>query len=90
VPTEIQRREERLARLAEAKAVLETRAVERDAAEKAAYEAHVREREEKARRRGGKPRGPAPQPPRPGPRDGDQYNFTDPASRIIDIIGNNF
>jgi transposase len=83
VQTEIQRREDRLARLAEAKVVLEARAAERDAAEKAEYTAKVQAREEKARRRGGKPRGPTPKPPEPGPRAGDQYNFTDPESRIM-------
>src|SRR3990170_2243604 len=52
---ELARREERLAQLAEAKAVLEARAAERYAAEQAEHEAKVREREEKARRRGRKP-----------------------------------
>lgn len=83
VQDEVQRRMDRLAQLAEAKAVLAARAVERDAAEKAAYEAKVKEREARARRRGGKPRGPTPKPPEPGPRDNDQYNFTDPESRIM-------
>ena len=80
---ELARREERLAQLAEAKAVLEARAAERYAAEQAEHEAQVREREEKARRRGRKPGGRAPKPPEPGPRDTDQYNFTDPESRIM-------
>ncbi len=83
VAAEIARREERLARLAEAKAVLEARAKERDAQEQAAYAAKVREREEKTRRTGRKPRGRPPTPPTPGPRDTDQYNFTDPESRIM-------
>jgi hypothetical protein len=43
----------------------------------------VREREAKASQSGRKPRGRAPQPPIPGPRDQDQYNFTDPESRIM-------
>jgi hypothetical protein len=30
-----------------------------------------------------KPKGPPTQPPKPGPRDKDQYNFTDPDSRIM-------
>ncbi|MGI8552984.1 MAG: transposase, partial [Dehalococcoidia bacterium] len=83
VAAEIARREERLARLAEAKAVLEARAKERDAQEQAAYAAKVREREEKTRRTGRKPRGRPPTPPTPGPRDTDQYNFHDPKSRIM-------
>ncbi|MBC8263528.1 MAG: transposase [Anaerolineales bacterium] len=83
IETEIVLRQERLASLAQAKAVLEARAQERDEAEKAEYEAKLRQREEKARRTGRKPRGRAPQPPTPGPRAKDQYNFTDPDSRIM-------
>lgn len=83
VADEIARRQDRLARLAEAKAVLEARAKERDAAEQAAYQAKLREREAKARRSGRPPRGKPPQPPTPGPRPKDQYNFTDPDSRIM-------
>ena len=83
VETEITFRRERLANLAQAKAVLELRAEERYQAEKAAYEAKLREREEKAKRSGRKPRGRKPKPPKPGPRDKDQYNFTDPESRIM-------
>ena len=43
----------------------------------------MREREEKARHTKRPPRGRAPKPPTPGPRDEDQYNFTDPDSRIM-------
>jgi len=63
--------------------VLEVRAQERYAAEQAEYEAKLREREEKARQTGRKPGGRPPEPPTPGPRDQDQYNFTDPDSRIM-------
>jgi transposase len=83
VAQEIATRQARLARLAEAKAALEARAAERDAAELAAYQAKVRERDAKARRQGRPPRGRPPQPPTPGPRADDQYNFTDPDSRIM-------
>jgi len=83
VESEIVLRRERLAKLAEAKAVLEVRAQERYEAEQAEYEAKVREREAKARRRNRKPGGRKPKPPEPGPRDKDQYNFTDPDSRIM-------
>jgi transposase len=83
VTDEIVRREERLQRLAAAKAVLEARAKEREALEQAAYDAKVREREAKAQRSGKPPRGRPPSPPTPGPRDADQYNFTDPDSRIM-------
>jgi transposase len=83
VATELGLREERLARLAEAKAVLQARAEERQAIEQAEYEAKVREREAKAKHTGKPPRGKPPAPPTPGPRDDDQYNFTDPESRIM-------
>src|SRR5918997_1790187 len=63
VADELALREQRLARLAEAKAVLEARAKERDAIEQAEYEAKVREREAKAQRTGKPPRG-KPQPRR--------------------------
>jgi transposase len=80
---EIAIRQARLARLAEAKAVLEARAKERTALSQAEYDAKMQEREAKARRTGRTPRGRAPKPPTPGPRDKDQYNFTDPESRIM-------
>ena len=83
IEDEITFRKNRLTNLAEAKAVLEARAKERYEAEQAEYQAKIRAREEKAQRTGRKPRGRAPQPPVPGPRDKDQYNFTDPQSRIM-------
>ena len=76
-------RHERLANLAQATAVLDARAQERYAAEQTAYDAKVRERAAKARQTGSTPRGRPPTPPTPGPRDQDQYNFTDPESRIM-------
>ncbi|HET8853403.1 MAG TPA: transposase [Ktedonobacteraceae bacterium] len=83
VRAEMARREDRLARLAEAKAVLEARAAERLAAEQAEYEARLAQRAERERTTGRRPGGRPPTPPVPGPRDGDQYNFTDPESRIM-------
>ena len=79
---EIALRQERLLNLAQAKAVLEARSQEHHEAEKAEYEAKLRE--EKAKKTGRKPRGKAPQPPSAaGPEAKDQYNFTDPDSRIM-------
>ncbi len=83
VQDEITRREDRLARLAEAKAVLEERARERATLEQAAYEEKMAQRAEQERATGRRPRGRAPTPPVPGPRAKDQYNFTDPDSRIM-------
>jgi transposase len=80
---ELNLRQARLVNLAQARKVLEERANERYAAEKAEYEAKLKERTKKARKRHHKPKGRPPQPPDPGPRDKDQYNFTDPDSRIM-------
>ena len=84
---EIALRQERLLNLAQAKAVLESRAQERYEAENAEYEAKMRE--EKAQKTGRKPRGKAPKPPTAEPRAKDQYNFTDPDSRIMKNSTNN-
>jgi transposase len=81
VDDEIKFRQVRLERLAQAKAALEARAEDRYQAELAAYQEKLRER--KAEERGRKPGGRPPQPPQPGPREKDQYNFTDPESRIM-------
>src|SRR6266571_4932767 len=83
VREEIGRRENRLARLAKAKAVLEARAQECSAVEQADYEAKLAQRAERERTTGRRPGGRPPSPPVPGPRDSDQYNFTDPESRIM-------
>lgn len=83
IQDEIAFRKERLDNLAKAKAVLESRAKERYEAEKAEYDAKLKEREAKARKRHKKPGGKPPKPPEEGPNDKDQYNFTDPESRIM-------
>jgi hypothetical protein len=43
----------------------------------------MKERTRKARKRHHKPKGRPPKAPEPGARDKDQYNFTDPDSRIM-------
>ncbi len=83
IEDEVAFRQQRLANLAQAQTVLEARAQERYEAELAEYEAKIQAREEKAQQTGRKPRGQDPQPPSPGARDKDQYNFTDPDSRIM-------
>jgi len=84
IDQEIADREARLARLVVARRVLEERATARDAAATAAYETALAEREARAAQRGRKPGGRPPQPPASsGPQAGDQYNFTDPASRVM-------
>jgi transposase len=88
IQDEIERREQQLERLAEAKKVLKARAQARYEAEKAEYEAKMQVRAEKSAKKGGKPPGRPPSPPTPGPRDKDQYNFTDPESRIMKNANN--
>jgi transposase len=88
IANEIAIRQERLERLAAAKKVLQARAQERQAVEQAEYEAKQREREAKAQRSGRKPPGPPPTPPSGEPQDKDQYNFTDPESRIMKCSNN--
>ena len=83
VEFEVALREARLLNLDEAKSILEARSEERYQVEKAEYDAKMREREEKAKRTGRRPGGRRPKPPTPGPRANDQYNFTDPDSRIM-------
>jgi transposase len=83
LPHEIALREQRLLRLAEAKAVLQARALERYALEQSEYEEKMRERAEKQERTGKKPSGRPPSAPTSDPYDKDQYNFTDPESRIM-------
>jgi transposase len=83
IQDEISLRQERLENLARAKAVLEARAQARYEAEQVEYEAKVKRREERARHKKRKPGGRPPKPPEAGPRDKDQYNFTDPDSRIM-------
>ncbi len=90
IPDELARREERLARIADAKATIEARAKERHARDKAAYDARIAERDAKAARTGRKPRGRAPAPPVEGPLPGDQVNLTDAESRIMPVAGGGF
>ena len=90
VPEELARREDRLARIAEAKTEIEARAAERHERERAEYEERLRAREEKAERTGRKPGGRAPEPPEAGPRAKDQINLTDADSRIMPVAGGGF
>jgi transposase len=82
IPAEIARRRDRIEKLAAARTVIEERARQRAAQEQPAYAAKQTERA--ARRDRGEPvRGPDPQPPAATPAPKDQYNFTDPQSRIM-------
>jgi len=82
IPDEIVRRQERKAALAKARAEIEARAQARYAAELAEHEKKLAERQAR-QDRGEKVRGKAPQAPSPEPKPKEQYNFTDPESRIM-------
>src|SRR5687768_1149564 len=90
IPDELARREERLAKLAEARATIEARARERFEREQAEHEARLAARDAKAEATGKKPRGKPPQPPVEGPRPTDQVNLTDEQSRIMPVAGGGF
>ena len=90
IPDELARREERLAKLAEARATIEARARERFEREQAEHEAKLAARDAKAAATGKKPRGKPPQPPVEGPRPTDQVNLTDEESRIMPVAGGGF
>jgi transposase len=82
IPEEIVRRQERKAALAQARTEIEARAQARYAKELAAHEQKLAERvarQERGEKVGGQP----PQAPSPEPQPQDQYNFTDPESRIM-------
>jgi transposase len=90
IPEEITRRQERKAALAQARAEIEARAQARYAGQRAEHEAKLAARAAK-QARGEKVRGKPPQAPTPTPEPGDQYNFTDPESRIMKAgSGNHF
>lgn len=90
VPAELERREERLAAIAQAKAAIEARAAERYAREQAAYEQKMAERTAKEESTGRKPGGSPPVEPQLGPRPNDQINLTDADSRIMPTSGGGF
>jgi transposase len=89
IPAELARREERLVKLAEARAKLEARAKERFEQEIAAHRAKLAAREAAAAR-GKKPGGRPPSPPVEGPQAKDQINLTDEDSRIMPVAGGGF
>lgn len=82
IPAELTRRESRLQALQQARQVIEARAKEMAAAQSAEHQAKVAARQAQ-RDAGKKPRGREPQPPSEVPDPKAQYNFTDPASRIM-------
>jgi len=90
VPEELARREDRLEKLAVARAKIEARAKERYAREMADHEAKLAAREAKTAATGKKPGGKPPQSPVEGPLPTDQINLTDEESRIMPVAGGGF
>ena len=90
IPDELARREERLGKIAEARAKIEARAKERHAREMAEHAAKMAAREAKTAATGKKPGGKPPQPPAEGARPSDQVNLTDEDSRIMPAAGGGF
>lgn len=86
LPAELRRRENRLTKIAEAKAALEKQAKEMAEAEAEAARKRIAERQEQERVTGKKPRGKDPEvrdPEQAKPEPTAQRNFTDPESRIM-------
>jgi transposase len=90
IPEELARREERLAKIAEARAKIEARAQERFEREQAEHDAKMAARAAKTKATGKKPGGFPPEPPTPGPLPTDQINLTDEESRIMPVAGGGF
>src|SRR5213080_4297143 len=90
IPDELTRREQRLAEIARARAIIEARAKERHAREQAEYDAKMVAREAKAAATGKKPGGRPPAPPVAEPGPTDQVNLTDEESRIMPVPGGGF
>jgi transposase len=90
IPDELARREERLQRLATARAKIEARAKERFEREQAEHQAKLATRQAREKATGKKPGGKPPESPVEGPRPTDQINLTDEASRIMPVSGGGF
>src|ERR1700692_1959312 len=90
IPEELERREERLGKLAAARARIEARAKERHAREQAEHEAKLAARKARAESSGKKTGGRAPSPPASDPLPTDQINLTDEESRIMPVAGGGF
>ena len=83
IPDEIKRRKDRLVKINTAKKVIEQRRKEAYQAEQAEFDKKQEARKHYEKETGKKPWGQAPKEPFAEPKDKDQYNFTDPESRIM-------
>jgi transposase len=82
VPEEVARREQRMEKLREAAAQIQARARERQREQMATYTERQDQREAQ-KAAGKKPKGRNRRPPGAEPASRDQYNFTDPQSRMM-------
>ena len=89
IPEELERREQRLAAIQEAKEKIKERAQERHERERAEYEEKMKRRQEREAATG-KKMGGRPKEPEAGPKEKDQVNFTDEESRIMPGAGGEF
>jgi transposase len=90
IPEELARRQDRLEKLAVARAKIEARAKERSTRELAEHEAKLAARAARTALTGKKPGGKPPPPPIEGPLPTDQINLTDEDSRIMPMAGGGF
>jgi transposase len=87
VPEELERREARLAAIAEARKKIEARVKQEQQAQ---YQQKLAARTEQEKRTGRKPPGPPPAPPSGTVQDKEQINLTDEDSRIMPVAGGGF
>ena len=83
IPAELSLRKDRHQKILEAKKVIEQRAAERYQQEQKEFELQQQKRTEQEQRTGKKPRGRKAKAPENKVDGADQYNFTDPQSRIM-------
>ena len=83
IPEEIKRREDRMTKIKAAMDVIEARAKERLAEESALYQSKLQARQAKEKATGQEAQRQGAQASAGGPGSKDQYNFTDPESRIM-------
>ena len=83
IPAEIKLRKDRLEKIKTAKEVVEARAKERYQKEKQDYDTKIAKRKKHEDETGKKLKGRIPKAPTSSPKNTDQYNFTDPESRIM-------
>lgn len=90
IPEELRRRQDRLEKIAKAKAEIKARAKARYAEEQRLYDEKMKDRKEREEKSGKKSKTKGPKPPQAGPGNKDQVNLTDKESRIMPKSGGGF